>query len=143
MNLVCGLTLAFCFRPQVLGTWASVTVAHGLSCPLACGIFPDGIEPVSPALAGRFLTTGPPGRSLLSFSCALYMQNHRTFNHLCLPSSLSIMFVRFTHVAGCSLFCKFLLLHVVSDIPLCTYSIHLHFLTTDELLHGFHIEKLL
>ena len=26
-----------------------------------------GIEPVSPALAGRFLTTGPPGKSLQEF----------------------------------------------------------------------------
>ena len=41
----------------------SVVVAHGLSCSTACGIFPDGIEPLSPALAGRFLTTAPPGKS--------------------------------------------------------------------------------
>ena len=35
--------------------------------PMACGIFWDqaGIEPVSPALAGGFLTTGPPGKSWL------------------------------------------------------------------------------
>ena len=36
-------------------------VVHGLSCmwtlPRA------GIKPVSPALAGGFLTTGPPGKS--------------------------------------------------------------------------------
>ena len=34
-----------------------------LSCPAACGIFRDqaGIEPMSPALASYFLTTGPPG----------------------------------------------------------------------------------
>ena len=38
-----------------------------LSCSVACGIFvpPPGIEPMSPALKGRFLTTGPPGKSLL------------------------------------------------------------------------------
>ena len=53
------------------GTWAqqlqctgSVVVAHGLSCPAAMWDLPGpGIEPVSPALAGRFLTTGPPGKS--------------------------------------------------------------------------------
>ena len=28
----------------------------------------SGIEPVSPALTGGFLTTGPPGKSLLSLS---------------------------------------------------------------------------
>ena len=57
------------------GTWASVAVAHGLqsagsvvvahrlSCSAARGIFPDiGLEPASPALAGGFLTTVPPGK---------------------------------------------------------------------------------
>ena len=41
-------------------------VGHRLSCPTARGILVSrpGIEPVSPALAGRFLTTGPPGKSL-------------------------------------------------------------------------------
>ena len=44
----------------------SVVVAHGLSCPKACGIFltpRPGIEPESPAFEGEFLTTGPPGKS--------------------------------------------------------------------------------
>ena len=42
--------------------------AHGLSHPLACGISvpQPQIEPASPALGGRFLTTGPPGKSLNS-----------------------------------------------------------------------------
>ena len=60
----------------------SVVVAHGLSCSEACGIFPDwGIKPVSLALQGAFLTTGPPGkppelvlRSLIPFEFSvLYM----------------------------------------------------------------------
>ena len=40
--------------------------ASRLSCFKACGILvpQPGIEPVSPALPGRFLTTGPPGKSL-------------------------------------------------------------------------------
>ena len=39
--------------------------AHGLSCPSACGILVPWprIEPASPALEGRFFTTGPPGKS--------------------------------------------------------------------------------
>ena len=38
-------------------------MVHGLSCSAACGISPDQlIEPASPALQGRFLTTGPPGK---------------------------------------------------------------------------------
>ena len=36
----------------------SEVVAHGLTCPEACGIFLDRIKLVSPALAG--LTTGIP-----------------------------------------------------------------------------------
>ena len=41
-------------------------MAHGLSCFMACGIFPDpGIEPVSPALTGGFLITELPGESWL------------------------------------------------------------------------------
>ena len=44
---------------------SSVVVAHGLSCPVTCGILVHwpGIKPVSPALEGGFFTTGPPGKS--------------------------------------------------------------------------------
>ena len=69
---------------QALGTQASVVVARGLSscgsraleCRLSrCGaralllhgmwdLPGPGLEPVSPALAGGFLTTAPPGKSL-------------------------------------------------------------------------------
>ena len=55
------------------GMWAlslqrvgfSLVAACGLGCPTACGILVPrpGIEPPSPALEGRFLTTGPPGKS--------------------------------------------------------------------------------
>ena len=43
--------------------WASVVVAQKLRCPAAHGILPDQgwMEPVSPALAGEFLTIVPPG----------------------------------------------------------------------------------
>ena len=36
-------------------------------CPMACVILPPqpGAEPMFPALEGRFLTTGPPGKSLM------------------------------------------------------------------------------
>ena len=41
-------------------------VVHGLSCSTACGIFPDqGSNSFSPALAGGFVTTAPPGMSHL------------------------------------------------------------------------------
>ena len=39
-------------------------MAHGLSGSSACGVFLDQgwMEPVSPALAGGFFTTEPPGK---------------------------------------------------------------------------------
>ena len=48
--------------PQCTG---SGVVAHGPNCSAACGILVPGpgIEHVSPALAGKFLTNGPPGKS--------------------------------------------------------------------------------
>ena len=72
-----------CCRAQALGAQASVVVARGLSsCGLralehrlsSCGTRAQlrrgmwdlpgpGLEPVSPALAGGFLTTAPPGKS--------------------------------------------------------------------------------
>ena len=59
-----------CCGARALGTWASVVVAHGLSscgsrAQLLHGMWdlpgPE-LEPVSPALAGGFLTTAPPGK---------------------------------------------------------------------------------
>ena len=56
---------------QTLGLQASVAAACilsscsvGASLPCSMWDLPGpGIKPVSPALAGRFLTTGPPGKS--------------------------------------------------------------------------------
>ena len=46
----------------------SVIVAHGPSCSAACRDLPrPGFEPASPALAGRFSTTAPPGKPLFFF----------------------------------------------------------------------------
>ena len=44
---------------------SSLLEAHVLSCSVACGILipQPGIEPMSPALQGRFLTTGLLGKS--------------------------------------------------------------------------------
>ena len=38
-----------------------------------------GIKPVAPALAGRFLTTGPPGKSLPSESCLKHLSPEEFF----------------------------------------------------------------
>ena len=52
---------------QILYLWCkgSVVIAHRLSCSVACGILVPwpGIEPMSFALQGRFLTTGSSGKS--------------------------------------------------------------------------------
>ena len=50
-------------------------MAYGLSCMWD---FPGpGLEPMSPALAGGFLTTAPPGKSLLKIlKYFLYMLLH-------------------------------------------------------------------
>ena len=63
-----------CCGARALGVWASVVAAHGLS---SCGSWAQlllsmwdlpgsGLESVSPALAGGFLTTAPPGKPYLS-----------------------------------------------------------------------------
>ena len=59
-----GLSLS---RPLLLRSTGSrragsVVVAHGPSCSVACGLPRPGLEPMSPALAGRFSTTAPPGK---------------------------------------------------------------------------------
>ena len=76
-----------CCGARALGTWASAVVARGLSsCGLrtlelrlsSCGALAyllhrmwdlpgPGLEPVSLVLAGRFLTTAPPGKSNFPF----------------------------------------------------------------------------
>ena len=45
----------------------SIVAAPGFSCSKACEILipQPGIEPMFPALQGRFLTTGLPGKSLI------------------------------------------------------------------------------
>ena len=44
-----------------------VVVAHGPSCFIACGSFPDQGLKLSPSLTGRFFTTEPPGSPQLIF----------------------------------------------------------------------------
>ena len=59
--LIAAAPLTAEHRLQSMGL---VAVVLGLSCPSAYGIFLDqGSEAVSPALAGGFLSTGPPGKS--------------------------------------------------------------------------------
>ena len=53
-------------EPGLQSVWASVVVTHGVSDSAGMWDLPGpGIEPMSPALADRFLTTGPLGKSFL------------------------------------------------------------------------------
>ena len=55
-----------CGKVQALGAWASVIVAHELSWSETWGVFPgQRSNPISLALAGRFLSIVPPGKSVL------------------------------------------------------------------------------
>ena len=72
----------------------SVVVLCGLICPMACGILVPwpGIEPTLPALEGRFLTTGPPGKSPPFLSLFLWLSSWAlqvTSTSSCSPPSLS------------------------------------------------------
>ena len=60
---------------------ASLVLEHGLSSSMARGIFQPGIETMSSALAGEFLTTGQAGNALVFFK-----QNKNT--HWILPPLL-------------------------------------------------------
>ena len=55
----CG---AWALEPFGFSSWDRwAYLLHGM-----CNLPRPGTEPASPALAGRFLTTGPPGKSLCS-----------------------------------------------------------------------------
>ena len=57
-------------------------MAHGLNCTKTCGIVPDqGSNPCSLALAGRFLSTVPPGKSR-----CLYFRVRDSLLTLCFPN---------------------------------------------------------
>ena len=64
-----------------------------------------GLEPVFPALAGKFLTTAPPGKSLSFFFETLPLASH-TYPRFC-PTSL----VLFPHVL-----CRFILFYPVLKV---------------------------
>ena len=78
-----------------IGTWAlylrclgSVVGAHGLSCPVACGILvpQPGIEPASLTLEGIFVTTGL--RSVKSPCAWVWNEVYLCCPHLLLPSCI-------------------------------------------------------
>ena len=60
-SLLAALGVSHCGRfscgAQALGTWASVVVAHGLSCRIECGIFPTAAA--AAAAAAKSLQSCP------------------------------------------------------------------------------------
>ena len=82
-----------CCGTQSLGVRASVVVTLGLSCSVACAIFPDqGSNPVSPAVAGEFLTTGPQGKPCVHFSSIFFSFIFSLSNFCCLMLTFSDSF---------------------------------------------------
>ena len=73
-----------CCGAQALGTWASGVAAHGLSscdtwAQMLHGMWnlpAPGIEPISPALAGGFLSTAPPGKSWICLLTCIVVFEH-------------------------------------------------------------------
>ena len=49
-----------------------------------------GLEPVSPALAGRFSTTAPPGKPPLTLSEQVYFLSTSPWNHWALPRTTDV-----------------------------------------------------
>ena len=80
-----------------LQSTGSAAVVHGPSCSAACGNPPrQGIEPASPVLAGRFLTTVLPGKPRSFYFIGGETEAHKA-NVICI---LAIGRVRFPTQAG-------------------------------------------
>ena len=84
-----SVVASFGAEHRLWGPWASAVAVHRLSCPSAWSLPVPGIESISPALAGSFLTTEPLGKSrailiLNSFFLALLSAPHSLFPYLIL-----------------------------------------------------------
>ena len=67
LGLSCSTQDLCCIRRDLSAKYVySLVVVRGLSSSMACGILVHlpGIKPMSPALQGGFLTSGPPGKAL-------------------------------------------------------------------------------
>ena len=76
----CSAGLSFQWLLLLWGTGSRLpgfrVAAHGLSCSGHWDLPGPGIKPMSPALAGGFFTTEPPGTSLLVAILVLHLSNH-------------------------------------------------------------------
>ena len=62
----------------------------GRSCSMACDILVPwpGIEPMSPALQGRFSTIGPPGKSITNFYNKTFFKTFTTLMYVCMYAKM-------------------------------------------------------
>ena len=84
----CGTQDSPCDGFSCCGAWAQYCGARAQLLLGMWNLLRPGIEPVSPALAGGFLTTGPPGKSQL-FS---FVDSHKS----------SFVCIEVTHLKRCS-----------------------------------------
>ena len=82
-------------RLSSCGTWA--LLLHGM-----WDLPRPGIEPMPPALAGRFLTTMPPGKSLHSFFFIRLLSSY--FRHSIFQLTYSFFCLSFSAIDSCSVF---------------------------------------
>ena len=68
-GLHCFMLNLFMWHMWLVVAWGLSACGTGLSCSAACGVLVPRlrIEPTSPPLQGRFLTTGPSGKSLFVY----------------------------------------------------------------------------
>ena len=74
-------------------------MAHGLSCSVACGIFPDQ-GPVFPELVGGFSTTAPPGKLDIKELLSVFRCDNDTKLRFLKESILQIHTETFTDETG-------------------------------------------
>ena len=78
LGLSCSTQDLCCIRRDLSAKYVySLVVVRGLSSSMACGILVHlpGIKPMSPALQGGFLTSGPPGKSQGFFNVKISKAN--------------------------------------------------------------------
>ena len=130
----CSVWPSHCWGFSRWGAWAlehsaSVVMTHRLSCSTAYGILVPGpkIEPEYPALAHKFLTTGPPGKS--------WEQN--TYVYSCIIISVLFLVAQVTEKAWLKCFNNHLTCHQVHRYAMTWGLSLLHLALASSICVGF------
>ena len=97
--VMCGLPAEVASLAAAFGLQCTLLSTCGSRAPLPCGLWGpsrSGIEPLSPALAGKSLTTGPPGKPskyllCLYLPCAIAVPgegNGNSLQYFCLENPM-------------------------------------------------------